>query len=431
MGLNIIGGWFPVLFLVLGILALVALFVDRGRSWWLKRVPLAVLIAAAVTALGVWFTDHVWHPFADDLPPSTVLWIGLTLLALALACVRRGRAWVRVVAFVGVLVVGLAGAVQINRSFGDYPTLGALLGQPLSDQVDASDVIGSSASVVTPSGDAPLTAGWTEPAGLAAKGQVTSVAIPGTSSGFQAQDAWIYLPPAYEATPRPLLPVLILLAGQPGEPRNWFDGPHLAETMDAYAAQHQGLAPVVVVADWLGANTNVNPLCVDSAAGGNSYSYLTKDVPDWIRGNLQVDQRPTRWAVGGLSAGATCALQLATNDPDQFPTFLFFSGQLEPTLSDRRNTVDTLFGGDESAFTAINPADIMKKKSFPKSAGYFAAGTDDTEYGPSTKTMSEAAKAAGMQVQYATVPGGHDFTTWGECLAASMDWLGTRLKITG
>ncbi|WP_111767535.1 alpha/beta hydrolase [Nakamurella deserti] len=431
MGLSIISGWFPVLFLVLGILALVALLVDRGRSWWLRRVPIAVLAAAAVTAVAVWFTDGVWHPFADDLPPTAVVWIGLTLVALALAVVRRGRAWVRVLAFVGVLVVGLAGAVQVNRSFGDYPTLAALLGEPLADQVDASDVLGTGTSAVSQSGDAPLTSVWTAPSGLADKGRVTTSPIPGTVSGFQAQDAWIYLPPAYAATPRPLLPVLILLAGQPGTPRNWFDGPNLAGTMDAYAAAHQGIAPVVVVADWLGEDANANPLCVDSAAGGNDFTYLSKDVPDWIRANLQVDPRPDRWAVGGLSAGATCALQLATNAPDEFPTFLFFSGQLEPTLSDRADTVNTLFNGDEDAFRKINPADIMKTRTFPNTAGMFAAGASDTEYGPSTKTMSEAAKAAGMQVQYQTVPGAHDFITWGECLAASMDWLGTRLDITG
>jgi S-formylglutathione hydrolase FrmB len=223
--------------------------------------------------------------------------------------------------------------------------------------------------------------------------------------------------------------VLILMAGQPGAPRNWFDGPHLAETLDAYAAQHQGLTPVVVVADWLG-DANANPLCVDSAAGGNDFTYMSKDVPNWIRTNLEVDQRPERWAVGGLSAGATCALQLATNAPEQYPTFLFLAGQTEPTLSDRADTVNTLFNGDEAAFLKINPLDIMKQTQFPKSAGMFCAGTDDNEYGPATKTMYEAAKAAGMQVQDQTVPGGHDFPTWGDCLSSSMDWLGTRLDIT-
>ena len=350
-------------------------------------------------------------------------------MAIALAAVRRGRAGIRALAVAGAVVVAVAGAVQVNTSFGDYPTLGALLGEPVANQVDASDVLGSSGSVVSQSADAPLDAVWTAPAGVAAKGTVTNTPIPGTVSGFTAQNAWIYLPPAYAATPRPLLPVLILLAGQPGEPRNWFDGPHLVETMDAYAAEHAGLAPVVVVADWLG-EANANPLCVDSAAGGNDFTYLSKDVPEWIRTNLQVDPRPDRWAVGGLSAGATCALQLATNDPTQFPTFLFFSGQTEPTLSDRADTVNALFGGDEAAFVKINPLDIMKTTQFPDSAGMFAAGTDDTEYGPATKTMYEAAQAAGMQVEYHTVPGGHDFPTWGDCLSTSMDWLGTRLELT-
>lgn len=430
MGLDIAGGWVPWVLLVVGLAVVLVLLVGRGRAWWGKRVPVAVGAAVVITTGVTLFANHVWHPFPDDLPTSVVLWVGLTLLALGLAVARRGTVTVRAVALVGVVVVGLAGAAQVNAQFGAYPTLGALLGRPLPGQVDSSSVIGRSESAAPTKSTGPLTAAWTEPAGLSATGAVTSVVIPGTISGFAANGAWVYLPPAYQASPRPLLPVLILLAGQPGDPRNWFDGGRAAQTMDAYAATHQGLAPVVVVPDWIG-NTNGNPLCVDSTVGGNDYTYLTRDVPNWIRTNLEVDTRPIHWAVGGLSAGATCALQLATNDPVQFPTFLFFSGQIEPTLSDRANTVATLFNGDEAAFTRINPLDIMKATSFPASAGMFVAGDHDPDYGAQTKQVHDAAAAAGMDAEYHTEPGGHEFAVWAAALSSSMDWLGTRLGLTG
>lgn len=429
MGLDIAGGWFPVVLLVVGVLTIALLAAGRGREWWLTRFPVAVVAALLLTTAITWFTNHVWHPCADALPTSAVWAIGATLVALGLAVARRGTWKPRLVALIGVVVVAVCGAAQVNADFGAYPTFGALLGEPLPGEVDSSSVIGQSGAVTTVSGDAPVSQGWTEPAGLPTAGEVTSVTIPGTVSNFAANSAWVYLPPAYQADPRPLLPVLILLAGQPGDARNWFDGGQAAQTMDAYAAAHDGLAPVVVVPDWVG-NTNGNPMCVDSAAGGNDYTYLTRDVPTWIRTNLEVDTRPTRWAVGGLSAGATCSLQLATNDPQQFPTFLFFSGQTEPTLSDRANTVQTLFGGDEAAFVKINPLDIMKTQKFPDTAGVFAVGDQDTDYGPQTRQVYEAAKAAGMDVQFHTEPGGHEFPVWAAALSSSMDWLGTRLGIT-
>ncbi len=430
MGFDIVGGWFPPAMMITGILALLALLAGRGRTWWRHRVPLAAVAASALTTVITLVTNHLWHPFADALPTDVVAWLGLTLLAVGLAVVRPASVPVRLLAVAGVLLVGVVGAAQVNADFGAYPTLGALLGRPLPGQVDSASIIGRSEAAAPVPGGRPLADAWAAPAGLPTTGEVTEVSIPGVTSAFPANGAWVYLPPAYQASPRPLLPVLILLAGQPGDARNWFDGGRAAQTMDAYAAAHHGLAPVVVVPDWVG-STNGNPMCVDSAVGGNDYTYLTVDLPNWIRTNLETDTRPTRWAVGGLSAGATCALQLATNDPAQFPTFLFFSGQTEPTLDNRDDTVATLFEGDQAAFTRINPMDIMSTTSFTASAGVFVAGDQDPDYGPQTAQMAAAATAAGMAVSSFTVPGGHEFPVWAAALSSSMDWLGRRLGMTG
>ena len=224
--------------------------------------------------------------------------------------------------------------------------------------------------------------------------------------------------------------MLILLSGQPGEPRNWFDGSHVPEIMDAWAARHGGLAPVVVVPDWIG-TAGANPLCVDSAAGGNDDTYLSRDVPDWIRDELEIDPRPSRWAVGGLSAGATCAGQLAVNHPTRFPTFLFYSGQTEPTLSDRADTVAALFGGDEAAFVRVNPLDVLRSRDFAGTAAVFSAGAQDADFGPQTRTVYRAALAAGVDAWYLDLPGRHNSPFWASALAGSMDWLGSRLRLTG
>ena len=57
---------------------------------------------------------------------------------------------------------------------------------------------------------------------------------------------------------------------------------------------------------------------------------------------------------------------MVTNHPDIYTHFIDISGEEEPTLGSRQQTVDTAFGGDEAKFKAVNPLDIMAAKKFPQ-----------------------------------------------------------------
>ncbi|WP_111766651.1 alpha/beta hydrolase [Nakamurella deserti] len=349
--------------------------------------------------------------------------VGTAAISPALA--RRRRA-VRAVVAVGLVTLAGCAAGGVDPARGAPATVAAAPDPgPPDQEVSPGTVTDATAG---PDSDL-LIDSWQPPADLPATGRVTAAPIPGTVSGFDAGDAWIYLPPAYATVPRPRLPVLVLMAGQPGEPRNWFDGGDVAGTMDAYAATHAGLAPVVVVPDWLGTSGG-NPLCVDSPGTGNDWTYLTVDVHDWILDRLQVAPDPARWAVGGLSAGGTCALQLATRDPAAYPTVLAFSAQDHPVLETGDDTLDTMFGGDRAAYDAVDPMALLADGTYPASAGFFAAGADDAVYGPQTAAVYAAARDAGMDARYAILPGGHDFSFWSAALALTVPWLGARLGIS-
>jgi S-formylglutathione hydrolase FrmB len=222
--------------------------------------------------------------------------------------------------------------------------------------------------------------------------------------------------------------VLVLLAGQPGGPRDWIDAGRLTSTLDRYAAQHHRLAPVVVIPDWLGAPL-ANPLCLDSRLGRDQ-TYLSVDVPAWIRSTLQVDPDPTGWAVAGSSAGGTCSLQLALNTPAVYPTFVDLSGQSEPTLGDRSRTVAAAYGGDASAFTAVNPLDLLVRHRYPHTAGFLAVGNNDGQYRPQAEQVVRAARRAGVPVELRELPGGHDWRVWAAGLQAALPWLAIRLHLT-
>lgn len=429
LDVSIVSGPVRLLLLLVGPLALVGLLLRRRPGWWSRRVPLAAAAGAAAAGLVVLVVQVLWRPFPDPLPRPAVLFTGLTTTALVLA-VRRGQGkGASVLALAGVVLVAVSGAAQVNQQFQAYPTLRGVFGLPLTAQVRYADLPHAPQPTFTASPGRPLAASWRAPVGQSGTGVVTTVDIAGGRSGFRARPAWVYLPPAYQSRPRPLLPVIVLIAGQPGAPRDWFDGGQLNLVMDRYAAAHEGLAPVVVVPDALGGRL-ANPLCVDSPAG-RAFTYLSVDVPAWIGANLQVDNDRAHWAVGGVSAGATCALQLAVGVPSTFPTALILSGQREPTLGDRARTVRQRFGGSPAAFRAANPLDVLARRRFPASAAVVAVGAQDSLYGAQANALAAGMRSAGMTVRRATARGGHSWVVWRVVLADELPWLGYRLGITG
>lgn len=425
--LSLIDGPVPVVVTVLGALSGLWLVLAPSHRYRTRTLPVVLVSAGLVTVVGYIVVEKLWRPFPDPIQTSIYVWVGIGLAAVAAVVPRSlaARGVARTIVTVGAAVVVVAmSAVHVNLVFDAYPDVGDALGVEAGNEISLTEVPGATAQVVT---GTPLEQNWTAPTGMPETGRVTAVSIPPVASGFEARDAQVYLPPAYFTDPRPLLPVLVLLAGQPGAPEDWLNGGMLARTMDDFARDHLGLAPVVVVADATGSSL-ANPLCVDSPLG-NVDTYLSTDVPAWIDDTLQVSGDRSQWAIGGLSYGGTCSIQMATNHPDIYPTFLDLSGQLEPTLGDRTRTVQQAFGGDEAAFVAVNPLDLLTSRTYPDSAGVFVVGANDDEYKPGQQKMYDAAKAAGMDVRYVELPGGHSFAVWAQGLRQELPWLASRMEL--
>jgi enterochelin esterase-like enzyme len=407
---------------------LVLLSLRRTRTWWTWAVPVTVAVAATLVAL-VWLWLRVALPWPDALPVTVLAWIGVGLLGIALLVTgwRRQRWYVRVVSVVAAVLLLVGAADGVDTVYGSYPTVATALQLAPHNAVAASSVLPPTPRppAATPAG--PLSTTWHAPADMPSHGAVFEVAVPAPRSGFAARPAWVYVPPAYLASNRPLLPVLLLVGGQPGTPRDWLNGGQLAQRMDAWAAAHGGLAPVVVMPDALGATT-ANPLCMDSALG-KADTYLSQDVVTWAVDTLQADPDHTHWAVGGFSYGGTCALQLATAHPDIFPTFFDASGQEKPTLGDDARTVGATFGGNQAAFDLVNPLHELAARSYPGSAGYLVVGMNDPEYRVQAQHVAVAAKAAGMTITYAELPGTHSWAVWGPGLTDALPMLATRMGL--
>lgn len=410
-----------------------------------RRLASAALVAAAVTLLaaalvaaGHWFLIYVITVFPAELPGENLAWSLAAVAAVLLWLLRlfglwgRGRShprrWRSSAATTAALLAVLAlSAVQINIYFGLNHTVGDLTGtavariQPLG--AGLTRTVGGPAATGL--------AQWRAPAKLP-DGVIRKAVIPGTVSGFQSRDAYVYLPPAYQSSPRPALPVLVLFSGQPGSPADWLTGGALRSRLDGFAAQHAGVAPVVVVVDPNGSPSG-NTLCLDSRIAQVD-TFLARDVPDWINRTLDVDPDPGQWAAGGFSFGGTCAVQMATRHPDIYSAALAFSSEDEPALAkERAKTIEASFGADGAdvaAFDRLTPLRVMAENRFGGQSMYFAAGDHDPEFISHMEVLSEAAHRAGFTVETRRIANaGHSWDTASNGLPGGLDFLARRWGI--
>ena len=230
-------------------------------------------------------------------------------------------------------------------------------------------------------------------------GAQLTVHIPPTASGFSARDAHLFVPPGWLRDPSSTRPVVEMMMGQPGNPT-------LGATLDALHGLGQERlddAPFVLVVDQLG-NVKANPPCSDTSAGKLD-TYLSKDVPAWIRGNLPVSSDRADWAIAGYSHGGECAAFLGAKHPEVWANVVSISGPDKPGEHRPNYTRDTYYGGSLPAFEATWPKNILASTTYPeKMTGIFIAGALDTHFRPQVEATATAAENAGWKVTYWAVP---------------------------
>ena len=405
--IRLVDGPVPAIISALALIALVGLVArtPRGRKWITLLAGVAGAVAGSVLGWLLWNQLHTFtgtSGLGDRLLLAFSL-AGLGMLAAIISDSRVRRRWIAVVVAVSVFLV--AGAAGVNIQTNQFPAVGSLLGKTVVPDLSLPPLL------------APAVGGepseWHQPRNMPLHGRVGSIRIPGVASGFNVRDAVIYLPPAALVAHPPRLPVLVMLSGQPGIPTNMVSTVDMPAILDRFARTHRGLAPIVVIPDQLG-TAYANPMCVDSPLG-NSATYLSVDVPHWIRAHLNVMNNRTKWAIGGFSQGGTCSIQLGSRFPGLFGSIFDVSGELAPHRGSAEATITAAFGGSADAYEAAKPQSLIAAGApFADTLAIFAIGATNPKYRQTAETLENAARVAGMRTVTIVAPHtGHEWPTVG------------------
>lgn len=418
---SLVRGWLPPTVAALAWASFVGGIAWRRRKLW-HWLVLAAL--AGIAAVAIARHLDIASKVGSTYPRSFVAWGALPVFAFGAAILQWRRVgWIRrAVAALSVPALVAFGALQINEHYAYLPTFGDLVGARLPGQVSLRQLERGFA------GGSGNQAGGPIDAATMRTGLVAAINPPATVSGFRHRSGFVWVPPVFFEHPRPHLPALLLISGTPGSPQDWLRGGGALAVANAWAAAHGGRAPIMVLADSNGSGFG-DTECVDGPRG-NAATYLGVDVRNYVHQRFGVPLNGGAWAIGGLSEGGTCALEMASLHPDRFQTFADFSGDPRPSLGTVARTVSELYGGSWLAFAQHNPAHWFRYDAAHGLQGVIAAGSDDHHYLSAEQRVVAVARADGLPVALDVVNGGHSFRVWRHAIADAFPWLVARLAAT-
>ncbi|XBL81365.1 alpha/beta hydrolase-fold protein [Mycobacterium shigaense] len=441
---SLMHGWVPITVQVLAGVVLALAIGWRSPRWRVIRLPLSAVVGGCVAYAARWYV--VDRGLSEEPAPWPLwLWIALagTAATVLLLGWRSARRWRRATAVVAVPLCLLSAALVLNLWVGYFPTVQSAWNQltsgPLPDQTDPATVTAMAAKGARP-----------------AHGSVVPVVIPSDASHFKHRGELVYLPPAWFASsPPPALPAVMMIGGQFNTPADWTRAGEAIKTIDAFAAAHDGNAPVLVFVDSGGAFNN-DTECVNGSRG-NAADHLTKDVVPFMRSAFGISPDRAHWGVAGWSMGGTCAVDLTVMHPDEFSAFLDVAGDYFPNAGTKSQTITRLFGGNADAWATFDPSTVIARHgNYSNVAGWFAISSDAAQHrefaitdagsmrlagreaaaNPSNQTaaaysLCALGRANGIDCTVVPQPGKHDWPFADRVFEAALPWLAGQLGTPG
>jgi enterochelin esterase-like enzyme len=257
--------------------------------------------------------------------------------------------------------------------------------------------------------------------GLHPRGVVVTIRVPDAGVGFPGGHALVYLPPQYFSDSTARFPVVYLLHGSPGIPVDWLRGGGAATAGLGAADRGQ---PQILVMPHLSRNWLDDSECVDGAHM-KVETYVVADLLPAVDTQLRTMADRAGRAIGGMSAGGYCALNLGLRHRALFGAIIDMSGYTHPTHT---GGMAALFGArpDLDKVAAANSPDVYASKltAGPPTRVYLLCGRSDK--GPLTQmaAIRPVLQSDGLPVTWVTLPGSHTYGVWRPGLVDALAWTG-------
>lgn len=168
----------------------------------------------------------------------------------------------------------------------------------------------------------------------------------------------------------------------------------------------------------------------DGVLGQNYFTYITKELPDYLHLVFGLSGRREQNYIMGLSMGGFGAARAALTYPEQYAAWGSLSGlvDLTPMLVRLDDSVREEFPffaekANEIETTELNPVNLIGKKPQKGLRGYLACGLED-DLLICTKRFQQASEQAGLDNRFVYVPErGHNWTFWEEQLPLFLDFV--------
>jgi enterochelin esterase-like enzyme len=164
-------------------------------------------------------------------------------------------------------------------------------------------------------------------------GPVLLTRLKGAKSGVTAK-VWVWLPPQYNDPryARTGFPVVTLYTGGTGAGYNYWANPKVLPTQedDVNLAKVGKAHPFIMVMPVLQLWARQDTECSDIPGRAKIGTWLSEDVPAFIRANFRTRRSRDGWGTAGASSGAFCAVKMAVDHPERYKAAVSWGGYFSP-----------------------------------------------------------------------------------------------------
>lgn len=249
-------------------------------------------------------------------------------------------------------------------------------------------------------------------------GPIMVTTLAGPKSGVSA-NVWVWLPPQY-TDPKYAgfgFPVLTLYAGGQSNGYNtWTDNQLPIQEIDAQLVQEQKAHPFIMImpVQNLTADEHRSLDCSDIPGQPRMGTWMSQDVPDFVRANFRTLKGPDSWGLMGASSGADCSAKLALQHPDVYRAAVPIDGGFKAD--------SLLWKGHQAEQDANSPDKLIATGKADVRMLATAGGASSYEVNLVKGWVAKAVPPT--TVEYYEQPGGkHKTVDFDKMIPMSLQWL--------